>query len=248
MVSIVMPAYNAERYIEQAVRSVMIQTYTDWELIIIDDCSTDETYGIAERLSGEDSRIRLLRNETNAGVAVTRNRGLEQSRGDFVALLDSDDIWLENKLEKQLDLQKSSGADIVYCSYRIVDEFGTPRFADFIVPPNTDFEKSLTKSVISCSTVLMTREIVDKYRFTSDFYHEDLVLWLTLLRDGYKACGVVDVLAEYRVSSGTRASNKVKSMMNRFKVYRAFLKLSMFKSCILLFEYAMMGLKKYKAI
>lgn len=248
MVSIVMPAYNAERYIERAVRSVMQQTYIDWELLIIDDQSTDGTYNIVERLSKEDLRIKLFRNERNMGVAITRNRGLDLSTGEYVALLDSDDVWLEDKLSRQLDLIASSGADIVYCSYRIVDETGNRKCADFIVPQETNYEEALTTSVISCSTVVMSREIVDKYRFSSDYYHEDLVLWLQLLRDGYKAYGVVEILAEYRVFAGTRASNKAKSMMNRFKIYHYYLKLPLYKSGIFLIRAALVGLRKYKHV
>ena len=121
-------------------------------------------------------------------------------------------------------------------------------FADFIVPSETNYEEALVKPVISCSTALLSREIVDKYRFSPNFYHEDLVLWLQILKDSYKACGVVDVLAEYRVYSGTRASNKFKSMLNRFRVYRKCFKIPFLKSLILLTRAGIVGLKKYKPL
>lgn len=245
-ISIIMPAYNAGKYIEKAVRSVIQQTYTNWELIVIDDESSDTTYSIAKRLADEDSRIKVFKNEKNMGVALTRNRGFDLCTGTYVALLDSDDIWFEDKLSKQMELVEKTKADIIYCSYGIVDEQGSRKCPDFIVPARTDYESSLVSSVISCSTVLLSKEIAENYRFSSDFYHEDLVLWLQLLRDGYKACGVTEVLAQYRVFAGTRASNKLKSLKNKFIVYRKYLNLPLFKTAVLLVKTAIAGLEKYR--
>lgn len=246
MVSVVMPAYNAERYIESAIRSVMAQTFTDWELIVIDDGSKDATVDIAERLAQEDSRIIFLRNEVNMGVAKTRNRGMELTQGSYVALLDSDDIWHSEKLEKQVALARETGADIVYCSYAIVDEHGYQKCDDFIVAAETDFDASLIKGVISCSTALLSRTVVETYRFDDGFYHEDLALWLRMLKDGHTARGVTDVLADYRVMDGTRASNKLKSACHRWQIYRKLLGFSVCKSAKLLLQYGMLGLKKYR--
>lgn len=246
LVSVIMPAYNAERFLETAVRSVMAQTVTDWELLVLDDGSQDSTLAIAQTLAKEDPRIRVLPNEANMGVAKTRNRGFDLCRGEYVALLDSDDLWHAEKLEKQLDLAERTGAELVYCSYGMVDEYGKKICEDFIVPAKTDFEKSLTKSVISCSTVLLARPLVDRYHFEAGYYHEDLVLWLQILRDGHSACGLPEVLAQYRIMEGTRASNKLNSAICRWKVYRQYLGFSAVKSAGLLWQYAVMGLKKYK--
>lgn len=245
-ISVIMPAYNAQRFIEKAIRSVMAQSFPDWELIVIDDCSGDETAAIVEELAREDSRITFLRNEKNMGVAATRNRGLDLCRGDYAALLDSDDLWYPQKLERQLQLARETEADIVYCSYGIVDENGEKKCADFLVPEKTDFEAFLTKAVISCSTALLSRNIVDSYRFGTEYYHEDLALWLQILRDGRTARGVTEVLADYRVMEGTRASNKVKSALNRWPIYRRLLGFSVPKSAKLLWQYAVLGLIKYK--
>lgn len=245
-VSVIMPAYNAQRFLEQAVRSVMAQTYPDWELIIIDDCSTDATAAIAGELAREDSRIHVLRNPENLGVALTRNRGLDLCRGSYAALLDSDDVWHPEKLEKQMALARETGADVIYCSYAIVDENGGKKCDDFIVPEATDLEASLTKGVISCSTALLSRNILSKYRFGTEFYHEDLALWLRILRDGHTARGVPEVLADYRVMDGTRASNKLNSAIHRWQIYRKLLGFSVIRSAGLLARYAFLGLKKYK--
>lgn len=245
LISVIMPAYNAGRFIAEAIMSVKDQTYTNWELLVLDDGSTDDTCAVVEKLAAEDPRIKLLPNAQNMGVAKTRNRGFDLCRGEYAALLDSDDRWYPNKLEKQLNLALQAGADVIYCSYGIVDEQGNKRSDDFIVPPTTDFDEFLVSSVISCSTALLSRQVIEKYRFVTDFYHEDLALWLQLLRDGYTARGVEDVLADYRVMSGTRASNKLKSALNRWRIFRKHLKLPLGKSMVSIVRYGMLGLKKY---
>ena len=245
-VSVIMPAYNAASYIETAIRSVMRQSFTDWELIVIDDCSQDTTVEIVTGLAAEDHRITLLRNEVNMGVSKTRNRGLDLAKGSFVALLDSDDVWYPQKLEKQVALAQRENAGLVYCSYAIVNENGQKKCEDFLVPETTDFEASLIQSVVSCSTALLSRRVVDAYRFNSAYYHEDLVLWLQILKDGFSAFGVVDVLAEYRVMDGTRASNKLKVAVHRWRIYHEYLGFSLYKSTKLMLQYAVLGLKKYR--
>lgn len=246
IVSVIMPAYNSSAFITDAISSVCNQTFTDWELIIIDDGSNDDTPQKIETIAKKDCRIRFYKNDKNIGVAKTRNRGFDLCRGKYVALLDSDDVWYPDKLEKQIELLEKTGVDIIYCSYGIIGESGKKICDDFIVPETTDFDNSLIKSVISCSTVLFSENITKKYRFGSEYYHEDLVLWLILLRDGYKALGVTEVLAEYRVIQGSRASNKVRSAVDRWRIYRYYLKMPMFKCTVLLFEYIVMGLKKYR--
>ena len=248
LVSIIMPAYNCEQYIEIAIRSVMQQTHESWELLIIDDCSADSTYSIVQSIAQEDSRIRCTRNSTNMGVAKTRNRGFELSRGQFVALLDSDDVWLPNKLEKQISLAQNTGAEIIYCSYAIIDENGRKTCNDFIVPDRIDYDGMLVRSVVSCSTALLSKSIVDNYSFRTDYYHEDLLLWLELMRDQKSACGVPEVLAEYRILPGSRSFNKWRSAVERWKIYRQYMKEPFVKSIKLIVRYALLAMDKYKKI
>ena len=244
-VSIVMPAYNMERYICAAIHSVQEQTYPNWELIVIDDSSQDSTCRIVERLANKDQRIRLIRNEKNIGVAQTRNRGFELASGEYLALLDSDDLWRREKLARQVSLAEDTGADVIYCSYAIIDEAGRRICDDFIVPQNTNFENCLSKIVISCSTALLSRNIYKQYRFNPNYYHEDLVFWLQLLHDKRKVAGAAEVLADYRVHDGTRASNKLRTAANRWKVYRSYFGLSVGKSAVAFIKYACLGVKKY---
>lgn len=246
LVSVIMPAYNCERFIEAAITSVVNQTYDNWELIIIDDGSTDSTCSIAESFSNEDKRIRIVKNPINMGVAKTRNRGFDLANGDYIALLDSDDLWCNDKLDKQIDLAEKTAADVVYCSYAIIDENGNKRCDDFIVSATTDYSEMLVRTTVNCSTALLSRNIVDNYRFRTDYYHEDFLLWLDILKDNKTAVGVVDVLAKYRVMQGSRSFNKVKSAINRWKVYRDYLNIPFLRSVRLLIEYAFLATKKYK--
>jgi len=147
LVSIIMPAYNIERYIEKAIRSVINQTFTDWELIVIDDGSKDSTLDIIELMVAEDERISSMPNETNIGVAKTRNRGIDIARGKYIALLDSDDIWYENKLELQIKKLEAEKADICYCSYAIIDEEGKKIRNDYMVSEFVAYFKHMLRNV-----------------------------------------------------------------------------------------------------
>lgn len=219
LVSVIMPAYNAEEYISEAVQSVMAQTYTNWELLILDDCSTDGTADKARCFSDLDPRITLYSNPKNIGVALTRNKGMALAKGSWVALLDSDDIWHKDKLEKQLVAAENTGADIIYCSYSLMDKNGE-HLSDFIVPERTSYDDMLRKNVIGCSTVFMRSPILIHHHFSTEYYHEDYVLWLELLKSGYIAAASTDVLVDYRIVDGSRSNDKLKSAKNRWLIYR----------------------------
>ena len=244
LISVIMPAYNAEKYIEAAVQSVRSQTYTNWELLILDDCSTDDTAKIAGTFAEMDSRICLLRNSQNVGVARTRNRGIEVAAGQWVAFLDSDDVWHKEKLEKQLAVVSCTDADIVYCSYSLMNE-NAGHLSDFIVPETTSYNDMLKESVLSCSTVLMRRSILMQHRFSAAYYHEDYALWLELLRSGYRAAASRQVLADYRVVKGSRSNDKLRSARNSWTIYRKVEKLSWQKSVNAFAAYAFHGLVKH---
>lgn len=246
-VSVIMPAYNVEKYIGEAISSVRSQTYANWELIILDDCSTDHTAEVAERFVSLDSRIRLLHNPQNMGVARTRNRGLDLAEGQWIALLDSDDVWHSDKLEKQLLLAEESGADIIYCSYALMGENGE-HLSDFVVPETTSYDDMLKESVLSCTTVLIQQSILLHHRFSVEYYHEDYAFWLELMRVGCKAVASREVLADYRVVKGSRSNDKLKSAKNRWQIYRKVEKLSLRRSVDAFAAYAFHGLVKHGRI
>ena len=245
LVSVIMPAYNCSQHIEHAIRSVMQQIYQNWELLVIDDASTDTTFAIVKRMMELDSRIRGVQNPSNMGVARTRNRGLDLAQGEYVAFLDGDDCWHSEKLTVQLRCMVQASADLSFTSYAIVDENGVPSKAAYMVPENVSFEGLLRENVIGCSTVLISKEIVRKYRFAIDFYHEDYCLWLDILQDGYRAVGCTEVLVDWRFIEMSRSFNKKRSAKNRWRIYRKHLRLSWLKSARVFASYAIRGLKKY---
>lgn len=248
LVSVIMPAYNAEPFIEEAIASVIAQTVADWELIVIDDCSTDDTVQIVSAFVRQDPRIQLLTNASNMGVAKTRNRGLELCRGQYVALLDSDDYWKPRFLEKMLERAEQTGADIIYCSYELVDEQGKKVCNDFIVPLETTFEESIVRSVILPSASLITSDIAMESRFPTNMYHEDIALWFQLLKNGKKARGVPTVLVSYRQRANGRSANKILSACRRWTIYRKHLGMPLGKSIVTMVRYGLLGIKKYKRV
>lgn len=246
IVSVVMPAYNVASYLAQAAESVLSQTVTDFELLIVNDFSTDETAEIAAAIAARDNRVRVLSNETNCGVAVTRNRGIAAARGTYIALLDGDDYWYPKKLEKQLSLAERSGAEIIYCSYDLVEEREEPRKRSYIVPPETDYNKMLSRNVISCSTVLLKASALAPEPFgTAKDYSEDFLLWMKLLEEGKRAIGCTEVLGAYRLMPQSRSSKKFRCARYHWKIYRKQLHLSLFRSSISFLRYACYGVKKY---
>ena len=248
LVSVIMPAYNAESFIAEAIASVLSQSVGDLELIVINDCSADGTQKIVEGLAKEDARIKPVVNEENMGVARSRNRGLELCRGKYIALLDSDDYWKPQLLEKMIARAEETKADIIYCSYEMVDEQDRKICSDFLVPPETSFEACIVRSVITCSTVLLTAQRMKNTRFPTNIYHEDTALWFQLLRDGYVARGVPEVLAAYRQRAHSRSSHKLISAIRRWPIYRKHLKMPFMQSAGAMIRYAYYGLMKYKRV
>lgn len=245
LVSVIMPAYNVECYIEQSIRSVMSQTHRNLELIVIDDCSTDNTLEIVKAMSDADERITVIENDENLGVAMTRNRGFAAARGEWVALLDSDDVWHEDKLEKQLRVAMRTGCDIVYCSYAMIDEGGRI-FSEYIVPESTTYDEMLRESTISCSTALLSRRIFETEQFPHGFYHEDYVYWLRLLKMGYTAAASSELLAEYRVVKDSRSYNKLNAAKMRWNIYRKVEGLSLRRSISAFCSYSVRGFAKHR--
>ena len=221
MVSIVMPAYNAARFIGDAIRSVQAQTVEDWELLVIDDGSRDGTVRLAERLASADSRIRLLKNERNRGVSETRNRGVRKARGEWVAFLDSDDLWREDKLERQLALiEAHPGAALTYTASAFMDEDGKPY--DYVLPAREEisYKELLRHNLLSCSSVMARRDVLLRHPFPGDAMHEDYAVWLEILKEVPCACGVNEPLLIYRMYPGSKSGNRLNSARMLYRTYR----------------------------
>lgn len=247
LVSVIMPAYNAEKTLAAAVRSVREQTVADWELLLLDDCSADATAALAQRLAAEDARIRALPNGENLGAAKTRNRALSLARGEWIAFLDSDDLWRPEKLEKQLVLAHQTGAKLLYTSYCLFsEETGLRR--DYLVPACTNYASMLRENVVGCSTALVHRSALDGRSFPEGLYHEDYALWLSLLKAGCTAAGCTEVLADWRVSEGARSFDKRAAARNRWNILRKAERLPLPEAIGAFAAYAVNGLKKHKRI
>lgn len=247
LVTVIVPVYNVEQYLETAVHSVISQTFGDWEMLLMDDCGTDGSYVIARKLAEQDKRIRLIRNEENVGVAKTRDYGISLSRGSYVAFLDSDDLWHPRKLEQQLQKLQETGADLCYTSYAIIDSEGNKARGDYLVDDTVTYDQLLRENQIGCSTVLVKKEIVEKYNFSMGYYHEDYILWLRMLRDGVVAVGCREVLVNWRYISNSRSFNKIQSAQNRWRIYRDFLNIPLPKRLWYFVNYMFGGVWKYAA-
>lgn len=217
-VSIIMAAYNAEKTITAAIDSVLAQTYTNWELIVIDDCSKDGTTGLVANYS--DSRIRLLHNEKNSGVSISRKKGMEAANGEWIAVLDSDDAWTPNKLEKQIKLAGETGAELVFTGSAFMDDNGDPIDWQLHVPTTLQYHELLKQNLISNSSVLVKSYLYRKYYAIGDSMHEDFAIWLRITKEGKIAYGIDEPLLIYRVAKSSKSGNKIRAAKMNWNTYR----------------------------
>ena len=244
-VSIIVAAYNSEKYILETLESIEKQTYKNYEVIIIDDFSTDNTKEIVLRFIEGKSNYKVYTNKKNQGTVCSRNSAIDKADGQYICILDSDDVWHEKKLEKQMEILMDESIDLCFTSYSFIDKdskaFGRP----YIIPYDTgDYEKLLTENYIGCSTIAIKSEVLKRYKFSEEFIHEDYHLWLKLLKDAFKFKGSKEVLVKYRVLPGSRSYNKFKSSVNRYAIYRQSEHLSFFRSIRLMFLYLFHSIKK----
>lgn len=245
LISIIMAAYNAECTIEQAVTSVLNQTYTNFELLIIDDSSKDNTLSIVEKFREKDKRIRVIRNTQNSGVSYTRKHGLEEAKGEWIAILDSDDAWAADKLEKQIRLQKKTGGDLLYTGSAFMDSDGNPIDWYLQAPKEIRYRQLLKQNLISNSSSLVRKELYSEYYVSDDSMHEDFAIWLGILKSGKCAYGVDEPLLIYRLSKKSKSGNKFKAAKMNWNTYR-YMGLNVFAALYYECWYIVKGVLKYK--
>lgn len=211
-VSVIIPVYNSERYIKNTLESVLNQTYQDFEIIIIDDCSNDKSKEIIQKIAESDSRLLYHLQERNCGVAVARNTALDLSAGRYIAFLDSDDEWKKNKLEKQLKLMQEKEAGFVFSAIEMMDETGQKRKEKRKITTEVTYNYLLKNTIIPTSSVLIDRNIIDNFKMPLMRSGQDYAAWLLILRRGIKAYGIDEALVKYRVGKNSLSSNKLKSI------------------------------------
>lgn len=247
LVSVIMPAYNCEKYIEDAINSVLEQTYSNLELIVIDDGSKDKTIDIIKRISKQDDRVKLVKNEKNLGVSATRNKGISLAKGDWIAFLDSDDIWKKTKLEKQMQNANKTGAQFLFTGVTYINEDGEPYSGIFEVPSIVSYKKLLRQNVITCSSVLIKKRFFDTIKMEKDDMHEDYAVWLRILKTGICAYGINEPLIIYRISRNSKSGNKIKTIKMTYKVFR-FIGINQVGSAYFTFRHVIGAFKKYRKI
>lgn len=246
--SVVIPVYNCFETLGQTIQSVLNQSYNNLEILVINDQSTDRSLDIVKNFAEKDKRIHIIENRKNLGVAQSRNKGFENIKGEYVALLDGDDIWESKKLEQQIAALQNTNCDFCYSSYSYINGAGKEVGHPHIIPDSCTYEDLLKENFICCSSVVLRSELTQKYKMTSEFFHEDFVYWLELLKSGYSGIGCSQVLVKYRVSQKGRSYNKLSAAKNRWLIYRKYCKLDILSSLYYFSHYAFNGFNKYRKI
>ena len=244
LVSVIMPCYNMASYISDSIKSVISQTYPQWELLIVDDASTDNTVDIIESYSQSDPRIRCAIKKHNSGIADTRNQCIQMAQGQFLAFLDADDIWHPEKLEKQLRFMIEKNVGFSYSTYDWIDEEGKTLNKFINTIGNLDYETYLRNTIIGCSTVMVDRKIVGEVVVPKFRTSEDTATWLDILKKGFLAYAIDEPLVSYRIRRKSASSNKIKASIDLWKVYRRHEKLPFFKAMRCFACYAFHAIKK----
>lgn len=245
LVSIVMSSYNSESTIVEAIESVLKQTYTRWELLIVDDASYDASWAIVSAMAGQDKRIRCIQLPKNSGgPALPRNVGIEKARGELLAFLDADDHWLPEKLAIQVKSLLVTEAAVSCTAYHVINE-SNQKMGRFTPPPLGDYSALLKTNSMGCSTVMLDITRIGK-RYFPALGHEDYALWLSILREGYSVIGIPELLSVYRLRAGSMSSNKVKVLKYFWRIYRKCERLSVTTSLWYTLRYAYHARNKYQ--
>ncbi|MBQ6661143.1 MAG: glycosyltransferase [Lachnospiraceae bacterium] len=262
-ITVIMAVYNVAATITETLRSVLNQTYRELSILIIDDCSTDGSDFILKNFAKEDSRISYVRMTTNQGVAYMRNYGLDHAKTDWVAFLDGDDIWREDKIEKQVSFRDRmlrgdvpmylENGDpnpdypaVIFSSTAYMDYKGNRYGYILHAPDSVKYKKLLKQNVISFSSALTNKTILDKFPVDGNL-HEDFYMWLLLLKKGFVAYGIDEPLLTYRIDRDSASGNKWAAAKKNYNVYKK-LRFGSIKSLYYMFCYARRNSAKYKRI
>lgn len=244
LISIVLPTYNSEKYVSSTIDSVRAQTYVDWELIVTDDASTDNTYKILEEYRDRDNRIKIHRLQVNSGAAVSRNKSLQFCNSHFIAFIDSDDSWCIQKLAYQINFMKKNQCPISFTPYKLIDEKGKELNRIVKAKEKVNYSSYLKNTIIGMSTSMVNTSITGPLSFKNIRTRQDTYLWITLLKKGFVAYGLKKPLAFYRIRNDSVSSNKIKAAKQVWKLYFVYENLGFLKAVYYFTFYTFNALKK----
>lgn len=237
LVSVVVPNYNCEKYIRETLNSILNQTYKNIEIIIIDDCSSDESYKIALNYATKFSNIKVIRLEKNSGAAIARNKGIEIASGEYIAFLDSDDIWLETKLEKQIKIMEDKNYGITFTGYEHINETGEKLGIEIRTPKKVNYNMLLWHDYFGCLTVVYNQRKLGKIYSENIRKNNDYSLFLNILKKENYAYSLNENLAKYRIRKGSISRNKIHTIKPHYYLIRKIEKQSIFKSIMCIFSH-----------
>lgn len=241
MISIIVPVYNAAAYLTETIENVTRQTYRDWELLLVNDCSKDQSETVIRQYleNYPDPRIHLINLPENGGAAKARNRGLMAAKGRYIAFLDADDIWAPEKLEKELAFLKEKNAGFVFTAYEFGDANGVGTGKVVQVPETLAYKQALSRTIIFTTTVLLDTEKISKDLIQMPIIKsEDTATWWQILKAGYVAYGLNETLAVYRRPAKSLSSNKLEAIRRIWHLYREIGELSVVSSAWYLIQWA----------
>jgi teichuronic acid biosynthesis glycosyltransferase TuaG len=245
LVSIITPSYKSAKLIAQTIESVISQTYKNWEMLIVDDVSPDNSNEIIEEYCKKYNRIKLIKLEKNGGPAVARNKAIEEAKGRYIAFLDADDLWYANKLEKQIEFMNKKNLALTYSSYDLMDEEGND-LGSFNTKSKVTYSDLLKTNSIGCLTAIYDTKIIGKVLMPDIIKRQDYGLWLKILKKTDYAKGILEPLAKYRIMKNSVSSNKFVAAKYVWKIFRDVEKLNVFKSIYYFCYYIYNGIRKYK--
>lgn len=245
LVSIITPAYNAAECIAETIASVFAQTYPKWEMLIVNDCSKDNTAEIVKSYAAEDNRIKLINLKQNSGAALARNMAIQNAKGRYIAFLDSDDLWKKEKLQKQLEFMQQNDYSFTFTAYEHFKDVKKKTQNIIEAPKSLNYKQALKSNQIGCLTVMLDRKQILNIEFSKQ-KHEDYILWLNILKQAITAYGLNERLALYRTgNSKSISSNKLQSALWTWNVYRDSQKFSIIKSAYYFLYYFINGILKH---
>jgi len=244
LISIVTPVYNAAAYIFETAESVLSQTYKNWEWILVDDCSADESYMLLRQLAERDPRIHVFRNQQNSKAFATRNNCLKRVKGTFIAFLDADDLWATHKLQSQLRFMLAHQHAITYTAFKRFVASPGESVKDVNVPMTATYSSIICNNYIATSTVMIDVRLTGTFTM-QNVYYDDFTLWLELLRRVQMAFGLNEFLMFYRLSENSLSRNKIKSAVKVYEMFTKKMNFGFFKSRILFIRWVINTTKRY---